>query len=138
MTTATIKHLNDLHHNHVADRCAISGASSCDAACELEEFAPHVNLPGGGVRCGCTSCAQMRWDDYGCDHAIDAGCRCIETALHGTEETERDAEELESWAFFHRNADRGIHENEQRFHNRQLVCPDCIAEQERQAPAPEV
>ena len=74
-------HLAAPHGVHVADRCNISGEFSCDPCCEIEEWAPCYVTPRGAIICGCTSCCQVRWDDYGCAHAIDAGCTCVEDTL---------------------------------------------------------
>ena len=65
------------------DRCAINGyCPACDTESCNHEYAPHFE-DAEGVHCGCTGCAQNRRDDYGCDHAIDAGCGCAHLALFG-------------------------------------------------------
>ena len=65
------------------DMCAISGEHKADCgAKEVCRWAPHRNLPkGGGVRCGCSSCADVYRRDYGCIHGVDDDCRCVENAL---------------------------------------------------------
>ena len=66
------------------DRCALSGehAEGCGDQDNCQ-WAPHRNTKDGGVRCGCSSCADVHASDYGCSHGVDTDCTCVEVSLHG-------------------------------------------------------
>ena len=64
--------------------CNLNGVCDCPRDSHEDcEYAPAHVTEDQEIICGCQGCTQMRWDDYGCDHPIDAGCSCVADALYG-------------------------------------------------------